>query len=888
MTHCPACGKPVADSRFCPNCGAAVAAAPVSTIAHIPGSTAPVRSAADGRFALGEVVAGRFRMVAALGKGGMGEVYRADDLTLGQPVALKFLPADVADDTDRLTRFRQEVAAARRVSHPNVCRVYDIADHAGRPFLAMEYIDGEDLASLLRRVGRLPEEKGLQIARELCSALAAVHAQGLLHRDLKPANVMLDGRGRVRLTDFGLAVAPDGISAAEARAGTPLYMAPEQLSGRGVSERSDLFAVGLVLYELFTGKRAFSADNVQDLVRQHTEGVPERPSSVAGGIPPAVERLILRCLAPEPDDRPASAAEVLAALPGGDPLAAALAAGETPSPKLVAAAGGAGHLGSRAAAAVLTAALGTILLAAALNDRAALFRRVPQDLSPRELEVRARKITQQLGYTDLPTDRARAIATNDELIQLLRERDRGPGRWAGIDRGWPAAMYFWQRQGPDLLTQRLTPADATGWSMPGRVTPRDPPLREPGETCVFLDLAGRLIEFHAVPPSSLPDDAAAPADWDQLFAAADLDPARFQRVPPTRVPPVFADQTAAWAGTHPDRPDLPVRIEAAAFRRRPVYFHMGPEGTQDRIQVEAGPATLADVVQDVQYGLLGLAGVTIGAWLAWRNRRDGRADRSGAMRLAVAFAAFTMLGWVFTAKHVPDPSDELAMFAGMGGRVLWDAVALWLAYLALEPFVRRRTPQQMIGWNRLLQGRWRDPRVGRDVLLGVLVGTVGEGLAIALHVLLPLAGYPTEWRITWDAALTEGAGTLLTLAGYALLTGVRDFFLFVLLRLVCRRDWIAAVLAIVLLSAPSFVGADPPYVKGLSTLVFYTLAFVLLVRFGFLAYLVANLAGNVVSSMPIALDLSAWYVIPSTVSLLVLAGLAVYGYLIATRGHETG
>src|SRR5439155_21208479 len=198
----------------------------------------------------------------------------------GQAVALKFLPAHLASDPDRLARFKKEVSAARQVSHANVCRVWDIGEHDGQPFLAMEHIDGEDLASLLRRVGRLPEEKGVEIARELCSALAAVHGQGLLHRDLKPANVMLDGRGRVRLTDFGLAVSPDGVSAAEARAGTPLYMAPEQLSGRGVSERSDLFALGLVLYELFTGKRAFPADNVQDLVRQQAEGAPERPSSV--------------------------------------------------------------------------------------------------------------------------------------------------------------------------------------------------------------------------------------------------------------------------------------------------------------------------------------------------------------------------------------------------------------------------------------------------------------------------------------------------------------------------------------------------------------------------------------------------------------------------------
>src|SRR6516225_8394971 len=149
------------------------------------------------RFAPGTLLAGRYRLVAALGRGGMGEVYRADDLTLDQPVALKFLPPHLADDADRLTRFRKEVAIARRVSHPNVCRVYDLAEVDNQPFLTMEYVDGEDLASLLRRIGRVPEDKALQFARQLCAGVSAAHERGVLHRDLKPANVLLDGRGKV-------------------------------------------------------------------------------------------------------------------------------------------------------------------------------------------------------------------------------------------------------------------------------------------------------------------------------------------------------------------------------------------------------------------------------------------------------------------------------------------------------------------------------------------------------------------------------------------------------------------------------------------------------------------------------------------------------------------
>src|SRR5882762_7261117 len=199
-----------------------------------------VRTPAPSRFAPGSIVAGRYRLVALLGRGGMGEVYRADDLTLDQPVALKFLPVMDADgDTTaaraghvsaRLAQFHNELRIARQVSHKNVCRLYDLGEAEGRRFLTMEYVDGEDLASLLRRIGRLPPDKAVEIARQLCAGLAAAHERGVLHRDLKPANVMIDGDGNVRITDFGLAIA-EGDTAA-AHAGTPQYMAPEQLKGQ--------------------------------------------------------------------------------------------------------------------------------------------------------------------------------------------------------------------------------------------------------------------------------------------------------------------------------------------------------------------------------------------------------------------------------------------------------------------------------------------------------------------------------------------------------------------------------------------------------------------------------------------------------------------------------
>jgi len=250
------------------------------------------------------MLAGRYRMVALLGRGGMGEVYRAEDLKLGQAVALKFLPRRFARDPELLARFLNEVRTARQVAHPNVCRVYDVAEADGEHFLSMEFVQGEDLSTLLRRIGRLPGDKALQIARQLCAGLAAAHERGVIHRDLKPANVMLDERGTARITDFGLAGAVEDFQGESAREGTPAYMAPEQLAGKEATARSDVYSLGLLLYELFTGKRAFSADSMAELLRVRQQTTPRKPSSHVADLDPAVERAIPAV----PRERPAPAA----------------------------------------------------------------------------------------------------------------------------------------------------------------------------------------------------------------------------------------------------------------------------------------------------------------------------------------------------------------------------------------------------------------------------------------------------------------------------------------------------------------------------------------------------------------------------------------------------
>src|SRR5579863_9631637 len=219
-----------------------------------PDRNPPSSAPEEGRFPAGTVLAGRYRILGLLGQGGMGEVYKAFDMILNQTVALKFLaPALIGEAA--LVRFRNEVRIARQVSHPNVCRVYDLGMVDGLHFLSMEYLDGEDIKSLLRRIGRLPQDKAIEFTRKICAGLGAAHERGVLHRDLKPANIMIGGRGEVSITDFGLAAVAREIPLSDIRSGTPAYMSPEQKARRGITTRSDLYSLGLILHEMFTGKR---------------------------------------------------------------------------------------------------------------------------------------------------------------------------------------------------------------------------------------------------------------------------------------------------------------------------------------------------------------------------------------------------------------------------------------------------------------------------------------------------------------------------------------------------------------------------------------------------------------------------------------------------------
>ena len=825
------------------------------------------RASDGGRFLPGTILAGRYRMIGLLGRGGMGEVYRADDLTLGQSVALKFLPRDVEAQPDRLERFLTEVRMSLRVTHPNVCRVHDIGQAEGRHFLSMEYVDGEDLASLLRRIGRLPEDKAVEIARQLCAGLEAAHAEGVLHRDLKPANVMLDGRGRAKITDFGLAGATEGIAGHEARAGTPQYMAPEQLAGGGLSRQTDLYALGLVLYELFTGKRAFEAGQIADLARLQ-QSTPTSPSAHVSHLDPAIERAILRCLAPNPANRPSSAVALAAALPGGDPLAMAQAAGETPSPEMVARAGGTGALRPPVAVACLATVLAGLVVVWLGFGHFSMFRYLPLALSPAELRAAARSSIAAVGYAQPPVDVASGFGWSERVVEQIVREDTSRDRWNRLRTAVPPAAYFWYRESPVPLVPT---------SSVGRTGSFNPPMTRAGMAFVRLDPSGRLFMFVAVPPEY--SESPGPwgeADWPALFRQAGLDVADFAPEAPRWTPPnVAADLQRAWVNGS-------LRVEAASFRGRPVWFEVIPAW---RVADTGAPSPTPLGLLVGQFVLVAFALLLLvsAALLARRNVRLGRGNLNGALRLAVAFAVAGTLADLLSTSTSLD-----AFLAGLFSNLSWQlfaAVVVWLAYMAIEPYVRRLWPHTLIAWQRMLEGRFRDPLVGRHLLVGAMAGVV-----LSLIRLLPRAswlGLPNAMPppVGLDALggsehlLAEFASVLQT----SLFVPMALLLSFLVLRALFRRPWIAALaIMTVVPGALLLIGAPPQFLIRFVALI--GLGLFILTRWGLFAMLTAVVFSSW-GSFPLTLDTSSWYFSWSVATMLVFAGVAVYGFVVSLGGQ---
>jgi hypothetical protein len=825
--------------------------------------------ASDGaRFLPGQVLADRYRMVGLLGKGGMGEVYRADDLKLGQPVALKFLPRDVEADSDRLSRFLTEVRLSLRVTHPNVCRVFDIAEIDGRHFLSMEFVDGEDLASLLRRIGRLPEDKAVEIARQLCAGLAAAHDEGVLHRDLKPANVMIDGRGRAKITDFGLAGATAGITGREAQAGTPQYMAPEQFDGRELSVQTDLYSLGLVLYEVFTGKRAFEGKNVNDLKEMHSS-TPTSPSAHVAGLDPVVERAILRCVDPDPARRPKSASSLAAALPGGDPVAMAIAAGETPSPEMVARSGGGGELKP----AVAITCLATVLVGLGLiwfwQAKAAIWNQIPLPKPPAELRVAARAAIAAAGYPAAPSGSVFGWSRDNDYFEKVKKEDKSSRRWQNLAAVEPVPLWFWYRESPSPMTPVGTQ---------GQLEYNNPPLMQAGMVRVQLDPSGRLQSFRAVPP----DVPATPGpwpepDWAPLFNAAGYNVNQWAPAEPTWTPAMASDVRRAWTKDT-------LRLEAASLHGRAVWFRVIP-AWRTPLTADFKPVQTGERIGRFLGTLVQILVIGGGVLLARRSIRQGRSDRRGATRFA---AVYLILGAAYEMMRLSgNPEFWFDVFTQNFGRQLYVSALVWVFYVAVEPFVRRLWPGTLIAWSRALDGQLRDPMVGRHILLGALVGLVASLLFELPALVSAAAGLPApEPSGNLQGLRSTGAylqGTFEALQDsfqipVSVLVGVLIF------RVIFRRPWLAYVAFIA--GAATIVSlGQASWADAVGLVLVVILVLVMLTRLGLLAFLFCIIF-SYWYQFTLTTDTGSWFFAQSIVTMACFAGVAIYGFWVSLGNQQ--
>ncbi len=826
-----------------------------------------------GDFVAGTILASRYRIIGLIGKGGMGEVYKAEDIKLSQMVALKFLPDSYKEDSEALERFHAEVRNARQVSHVNVCRVFDIGETDGRHFLSMEFVDGDDLSELLTRVGRFTSERAVEISRQLCVGMEAIHKAGILHRDFKPANIIIDKKGIARITDFGIAgieseIATDGI-----RAGTPAYMAPEQITGKEVSTRSDIYALGLLIYEIFTGKQAFMADTIHELIKKHQTETPTNPSEIVKGIDPLVESVIAQCLEKDPKDRPQSALHVAMALPGGNPLQIALDAGQTPSPEMVAASPKKGALRPAVALACVIGAIAMIGICLFASMKVGPQNRIPFTKSSEVLAERTSEIISKFGYTDEPVERLYRFYYDDAYERYVLENP-SPENWEKISSGQPFMFAFGEQQSPRHFDIAMM---GNGfWTFLPQTTG--------GMKTISLDTRGRLVEFSAVSPEFTESPTTRTnADFTPAFSAAELDLSKFNETAPNWTPSVASDSRKAWEGVMPDHPEIPIRIEAAAFQGKIVYFELIYPWTKPDV-TELDSITTRDWI-----GIFVLAGTIIGVlitaiFLARINVRSGSGDRKGAFKIALIVLVLTFGGWFLGMNRVPAFFSELDRFSHSMRIALYLASATWLFYLALEPIVRRNLPELIVSWNRVLAGDWRDPLVGRDVLLGALCA-VAEVTLLYLALLAERFFYnDLKTHVDPNAliVLRSPFSMILTLSGTGIVFGFAFVCLLVILFLMLRSRLYAGIVLFVLGATIAGLFFSHSLVDLPFMLVSMGIMCLVVSRLGLVATIVMLTVQTWMLNTLFTLNFSAWYATPMFVTLALILFLLGYGFKVST------
>lgn len=877
-----------------------LSSSPPTAILTSPGAP---QSQTHGRFIPGMHFAARYRIITLLGKGAMGEVYRADDLQLGQPVALKLLPAELSRNASLRLSILNEVRLARQVTHPHVCRVHDLAEADGHLFLTMEWIEGENLAALLRRIGRFPYEKGLQIARELCLGLAAAHEQGVIHRDLKPANVMIDLRGRVRVNDFGLAcIASDSDHGRQRFAGTPAYAAPEQFLSGQTSVQSDLFSLGLILYEVFFGRVARPATTWEGVRDWHQQGTPIEFPELARELDPGVLSALERCLAHDPQRRPASAVDVAAVFSGADPVHAALAIGKTPSPEDLIEAGLRRPL-SRGVIAASSAAIVALLFLVVVLAQRTLAAQLNDSKAPDELRMDARRILSALGHE--ASHRAQPVATDRRVSVRLDPADTASG--FAIHRDVAGPVYFWFRQSLRPLVPRffVPDLDRPMYLMRGTVSWNDPPLDTSGMTLLWLDGRGNLRGYRGIvsgPEAPFSTNSQhefpSPVDldhWEKMLEGlTGMELSRSSSSATDDAATVGDSLTMEWSARDREHPDRSWRATAAFLGNDLVDVRVNP--VDDELLTAdlkwTGDAPRRDLGR---LGVLMSAGfVVLGGFAVWSYFQGGRIDHVTVLRLAALTFLASFAAWILRAKHVAGVAEAAVVQEGLARSFLTTGiVCIW--YAAIEHYLRRHAPDLMIGWTKLLRGDARDPHVGKDLLAGVL-GGLGIALVSEVTTLAALRfdRFGVERMPAPLDSLLETRSLLAALlegAERAIIAGLGAMLLFLVMRFVlqkaARREWWASVAFAGVLTVLFALmrGREHP-LAWVSAAAIALLATTVAMRSGLLATVVMTFV-RAMLLIPVTANPEAWYYECGLLGVCVVGGLAAVGLILAAPRRRT-
>ena len=643
-------------------------------------------------------------------------------------------------------------------------------------------------------------------------------------------------------------------------------MAPEQLEGKGASVASDIHALGSVLYELLTGVAAIPATRLAEIREIYRKGLAIfPPSHLAPDIEPQAEAMILKCLATESARRPSSAVEVATAFPGGDALGEALAAGETPSPALVAASGGKGTLPAGVAWSLLAGVL--ILIGGSITAErySTVLGLAGFPKSPEVLADHARSIIKSAGYGESAVDSAFGIYSNGGYLGFLARQGDSRNWRHHLSDSEPGAARFWYRQSSILLEPSNRGAGVT----------QDDPPQQSGMVYVLLDSRGNLRDFRANPDFYEKEPAESRTmDWSPLLAAAEILLSDLKSADPHRVPPVAFDLRASWDGK---RLGSPIHVDGAAFHGKPVYFEVTGEWS------EPVPATTDWIatVGDTGFIMLAISLWVLGALLVRRHLKLGRGDRPGATRVCLYFFVIAVLSGLLPAHLTASVPQIWAVGSAGVADAMFVTSFLWLFYMSLEPYSRKHFPEMLISWSRMLQGKFRDPLVGRDVLIGAL-GGCAVGMIVHIAYLLPM--FIPIPKITPLMIFPRAISTPLGSVGFLLGLQVNAMLaaLGLTLTLVCGWLWFRnRALAIGLAFLVSLVLGAPGenyWVTIPLRIIAQLILIFLLLRFGVLTLGIASFVSNVLISYPLTWEVSRWYAGRSVQAFAVVIALAVYGF----------